>query len=340
AAIVHLHAREPKDGRPTQDPAMFMRFLPKIRAASNVVINLTTGGAPTMTVEERLRPAAELKPEVASLNMGSMNFGLYEMLGRYKDFKYDWEKPYLAGSDDRIFKSTFKDIDTVLETFRENDTRFEIECYDIGHLYTIAHFLYRSLVRPPLSIQSVSATRVWIGQHRAFPGSRPGAAAALHQVGVRHPRRDRPAPRGRDAHEAYGRPALRRPVLLVGARRRPQPDVRRRHVGRDGRQRARGAGGQPLARPRPAREDQRRAGHQGAPHHRGTRPRRRHSRRRARDAEAQGPQPRGVLSARHLVRRSLEGGNPACRSRVGGNPACRSRDSANPFVVPAKAGTY
>lgn len=165
AAIVHLHAREPKDGRPTQDPAMFMRFLPKIRAASNVVINLTTGGAPTMTVEERLRPAAELKPEVASLNMGSMNFGLYEMLGRYKDFKYDWEKPYLAGSDDRIFKNTFKDIATILETCRENDTRFEIECYDIGHLYTAAHFLDRGLVRPPLFIQSVFGIRGGIGPH-------------------------------------------------------------------------------------------------------------------------------------------------------------------------------
>src|SRR5690606_35779597 len=165
AAIVHLHAREPKDGRPTQDPAMLMRFLPKIRAASNVVINLTTGGAPTMTVEERLRPAAELKPEVASLNMGSMNFGLYEMLGRYKDFKYDWEKPYLAGSDDRIFKNTFKDIATILETCRENDTRFEIECYDIGHLYTAAHFLDRGLVRPPLFIQSVFGIRGGIGPH-------------------------------------------------------------------------------------------------------------------------------------------------------------------------------
>jgi uncharacterized protein (DUF849 family) len=165
AAIVHLHAREPKDGRPTQDPEMFMRFLPKIRAASNVVINLTTGGAPTMTVEERLRPAAELKPEVASLNMGSMNFGLYEMLGRYKEFKYDWEKPYLAGSDDRIFKNTFKDIATILETCRENDTRFEIECYDIGHLYTAAHFLDRKLVKPPLFIQSVFGIRGGIGPH-------------------------------------------------------------------------------------------------------------------------------------------------------------------------------
>jgi len=165
AAIVHLHAREPKDGRPTQDPAMFMKFLPQIKAASDVVINLTTGGAPTMTVEERLRPAAELKPEVASLNMGSMNFGLYEMLGRYKEFKYDWEKPYLAGSDERIFKNTFRDIANILTTCSGNDTRFEIECYDIGHLYSAAHFLDRKLIKPPLLIQSVFGIRGGIGPH-------------------------------------------------------------------------------------------------------------------------------------------------------------------------------
>src|SRR5262249_16666322 len=123
AAIVHLHAREPSDGRPTQDPAMFMRLLPSIRAASNVVINLTTGGAPTMSVEERLQPALKLKPEVASLNMGSMNFGLYEMLSRYKDWKYDWEKPYLAGSDERIFKNTFRDTAYILESCSVNETR-------------------------------------------------------------------------------------------------------------------------------------------------------------------------------------------------------------------------
>src|SRR5439155_26676824 len=127
AAIVHLHAREPADGRPTQDPRMFMRFLPAIKAASDVVINLTTGGAPTMSIEERLQPALQLKPEVASLNMGSMNFGLYEMLGRYKVWKYDWEKPYLAGSDDRIFKSSFRDIAYILQSCSGNDTRFGLD---------------------------------------------------------------------------------------------------------------------------------------------------------------------------------------------------------------------
>ena len=165
AAIVHLHAREPKDGRPTQDPKMFLRFLPKIKAASDVVINLTTGGAPTMTIEDRLQPALQLKPEVASLNMGSMNFGLYEMIPRVKEWKYAWEKPYLAGSDDRIFKNTFKDIAYILESCSNNDTRFEIECYDIGHLYTAAHFLDRALVKPPLFIQSVFGIRGGIGPH-------------------------------------------------------------------------------------------------------------------------------------------------------------------------------
>jgi uncharacterized protein (DUF849 family) len=165
AAIVHLHARDPKDGRPTQDPELFRQFGARIKAASDVVLNFTTGGAPTMSIEERLQPALRLKPEVASLNMGSMNFGLYEMLGRYKEFKHDWEKPYLAASDDRIFKNSFKDIAYILQSCADNDTRFEIECYDIGHLYTAAHFLDRRLVKPPLFIQSVFGIRGGIGPH-------------------------------------------------------------------------------------------------------------------------------------------------------------------------------
>ncbi|MFN0315451.1 MAG: 3-keto-5-aminohexanoate cleavage protein [Burkholderiales bacterium] len=165
ASIVHLHARMPADGRPTQDPKMFMEFLPKIKAASDVVINLTTGGAPTMLVEERLQPALKLKPEVASLNMGSMNFGLYEMIPRVKEWKHDWELPYLAGSDERLFKNTFKDIAYILQSCSDNNTRFEIECYDIGHLYTALHFLERGLVKPPLFIQSVFGIRGGIGPH-------------------------------------------------------------------------------------------------------------------------------------------------------------------------------
>jgi uncharacterized protein (DUF849 family) len=165
AAIVHLHARQPKDGRPSQDPDLFRQFLPQIKAASDVVINLTTGGAPTMLVEERLQPALQLAPEVASLNMGSMNFGLYEMIPRYREWQHDWELPYLAESDDRIFKNTFRDIAHILEACRDNGTRFEIECYDIGHLYTAAHFLDRRLIEPPLFIQSVFGIRGGIGPH-------------------------------------------------------------------------------------------------------------------------------------------------------------------------------
>lgn len=165
AAIVHLHARNPKDGSPSQDPALFHEFLPQIAVASDVVVNLTTGGAATMTIEERLQPALQLKPEVASLNMGSMNFGLYEMLARYKEFKHDWEKPYLESSDERIFKNTFRDIAYILTSCAANGTRFEIECYDIGHLYTAAHFLDRGLVKPPLFIQSVFGIRGGIGGH-------------------------------------------------------------------------------------------------------------------------------------------------------------------------------
>jgi uncharacterized protein (DUF849 family) len=165
ASIVHLHARAAGDGRPTQDPEVFRQFLPKIKAATDVVINITTGGAATMQVEERLQPALKLKPEVASLNMGSMNFGLYEMIPRYKEWKHDWELPYLAGSDDRIFKNTFRDIAFILQSCSGNDTRFEIECYDIGHLYTALHFLERGLLKPPLFIQSVFGIRGGIGPH-------------------------------------------------------------------------------------------------------------------------------------------------------------------------------
>jgi uncharacterized protein (DUF849 family) len=165
AAIVHLHARNPEDGRPEQTPEAFMRFLPAIKKASNVVINITTGGAPTMEVQERLQPALQLKPEVASLNLGSMNFGLYEMLKRFTDFRFDWERPYLAGSEDRVFRNTFRDIANILESCSANDTRFELECYDIGHLYTAAHFFERGSVKAPLFIQSVLGLRGGIGAH-------------------------------------------------------------------------------------------------------------------------------------------------------------------------------
>jgi uncharacterized protein (DUF849 family) len=165
AAIVHLHARDPKDGRPDQTPDAFAPFLRVIKQRSDVVVNITTGGAATMTIEDRVRPAATFKPEVASLNMGSMNFGLYPMLERFKTFKHDWERPYLEGSRERIFKNTFKDIEYILTTCAENGTRFEIECYDIGHLYTLAHFADRGIVKPPFFVQSVFGILGGIGPH-------------------------------------------------------------------------------------------------------------------------------------------------------------------------------
>ena len=154
AAIVHLHARD-AEGRPDQSPALFKPFLNAIHSRSNAVINLTTGGGPTMSIEERIQPAAVFAPEVASLNMGSMNFGTYPMLERFNDFKHDWEKPYLEGSRERVFRNTFADIEYILRTCADNGTRFEVECYDIGHLYTLAHFVDRSLIKAPFLIQSV-----------------------------------------------------------------------------------------------------------------------------------------------------------------------------------------
>jgi uncharacterized protein (DUF849 family) len=165
AALVHVHARDPKNGLPDQSPEAFGKFLKVIKQRSSAVINITTGGAPTMSIEERLKPCAVFKPEVASLNMGSMNFGLYPMLERQKEFKYDWEKPYLEGSRDRIFKNTFTDIEMILTSCAENGTRFEIECYDIGHLYTLRHFADRGIVKPPFFIQSVFGILGGIGPH-------------------------------------------------------------------------------------------------------------------------------------------------------------------------------
>ncbi len=165
AAILHLHARDPADGRPTQDPEAFRLFLPRIKQATPAVLNLTSGGSPHMTVEERMRPAATFKPEVASLNMGSMNFGLYPMLDRFKDFKHDWERQHLEKSRDLVFKNTFSDIETILTIGNENGTRFEFECYDVSHLYNLAHFVERGLARPPLFIQTVFGLLGGIGPH-------------------------------------------------------------------------------------------------------------------------------------------------------------------------------
>ncbi|MGH6894487.1 MAG: 3-keto-5-aminohexanoate cleavage protein [Dongiaceae bacterium] len=165
AAIVHLHARDPKTGKPDQTPQAFEPFLKVIKQRSNCVVNLTTGGGPGMRLEERVAPAATFKPEVASLNMGSMNFGLFPMLNRFKEFKHEWERAHLEGSRDMVFRNTFKDIEYVLTTLGGNGTRFEFECYDTAHLYNLHHFLERGLVKPPLFVQTVFGILGGIGPH-------------------------------------------------------------------------------------------------------------------------------------------------------------------------------
>ncbi|WOI58388.1 3-keto-5-aminohexanoate cleavage protein [Palleronia sp. LCG004] len=165
ASVLHLHARDPETGKPTQDPRAFEAFLPQIKQATGAVINLTTGGSPHMSVEERMRPATEFKPELASLNMGSMNFGLYPMLDRFKEFRHEWEREHLEKSRDLVFKNTFRDIQTILELGNENGTRFEFECYDVSHLYNLKHFVDRGLAREPLFVQTVFGLLGGIGAH-------------------------------------------------------------------------------------------------------------------------------------------------------------------------------
>ena len=165
AAIVHLHARDPVDGRPDQSPEAFEPFLRVIKQRSDVVVNITTGGAPNMTVEERVRPAAVWRPEVASLNMGSMNFALFPMLGRFKEFRHAWEPAMLEGSRDLVFRNSFKDIQYCLETLNDTGTRYEFECYDTAHLHNLHNFYIAGLVKAPLFIQTVFGLLGGIGSH-------------------------------------------------------------------------------------------------------------------------------------------------------------------------------
>ncbi|WP_294644268.1 3-keto-5-aminohexanoate cleavage protein [uncultured Aureimonas sp.] len=165
AAILHLHARNPENGRPDQTPEAFARFLPRVKQGTNAAINITTGGSPYMKVEERVLPAATFRPEVASLNMGSINFGLYHLAPKYETFKFDWEKPHLEATRDLVFRNSFKDIEYILETCYGNGTRFEFECYDIAHLYNLAHFADRGLVKAPFFVQSVFGLLGGIGTH-------------------------------------------------------------------------------------------------------------------------------------------------------------------------------
>jgi uncharacterized protein (DUF849 family) len=225
AAIVHLHARDPETGRPDQTPRPSPASCPVIKQRADCVVNLTTGGAPWMSVEERVRPAATLKPEVASLNMGSMNFGLFPMLARYKDSKHDWERQYLEGSRDLVFKNTYKDIEYILRTCAEGETRFEFECYDTAHLYNLAHFLSAASSARRSSSRPCSAS--WAGS----------------------------APTRRTCCTCGAPPTACSATPTAGrSGRRPQPDADRRDGRRDGRQRPRRPGGQPVGRPGPAGE--------------------------------------------------------------------------------------
>jgi uncharacterized protein (DUF849 family) len=155
AAIVHLHARDPETGRPTPDPAVFEQFVPEIAAHSDVVINLTTGGGHGMSLDERAAAARHFSPELCSMNMGSMNFGIFPMADRIESFQHEWEPAYLEMTRDYIFRNTFKDVETLVSGFGANGTRFEFECYDVGHLYNLAHFLERGVVEPPLFVQAI-----------------------------------------------------------------------------------------------------------------------------------------------------------------------------------------
>lgn len=156
AAIIHLHARDPETGEPTPDPNVFMQFLPRIKQSCDAVVNVTTGGGLNMTLEQRLAAPLVAKPEMCSLNMGSMNFGIFPAADKFTNWKHAWEEPYLRNTDDFIFRNTFRDIERILKDLGEaHGTRFEFECYDIGHLYNLAHFVDRGLVKPPFFIQSI-----------------------------------------------------------------------------------------------------------------------------------------------------------------------------------------
>jgi uncharacterized protein (DUF849 family) len=165
ASILHLHARDPSDGRPTPDPKVFMQFLPAIKAETDAVINITTGGSVTMTLEERAAAATRFQPELCSMNMGSMNFGIFPIARSVSEWRGDWEEPYLESSKGWIFRNTFEDVEGLVGQLAPNGTRFEFECYDIGHLYNLAHFLERGIVEPPLFVQSVMGILGGIGTH-------------------------------------------------------------------------------------------------------------------------------------------------------------------------------
>lgn len=163
AAILHLHARVPEDGRPTGDPEVYARFLPVIKQRADAIVNITTGGSTQMTLAERLAAAQRFAPELCSLNMGTMNFAFFPAANRIDSWKHEWERDYVVGSDDYIFRNTFRDIAHILGTMSDLGTKFEHECYDVGHLYNLAHFLDRGMIRPPFFVQMVFGVLGGIG---------------------------------------------------------------------------------------------------------------------------------------------------------------------------------
>lgn len=198
AAILHLHARCPEDGRPTADPEIYNQFIPVIQQATDAVINITTGGAPTMSIDERLAAAVRFKPELCSLNMGSMNFATFPVAGRYTNWKYEWEQAYHLASENSIFRNSFGDIRKILETMSEHGTRFEHECYDLSHLYNLAHFVDTGLVKPPFFLQLVF-------------GVMGGVGADLENLGFMKATADR----------LFGRDAYQWSVLAAGRQQMP-----------------------------------------------------------------------------------------------------------------------
>lgn len=156
ASIIHLHARAPTDGRPTGDPAVYMQFLPPIHDGTDAIINITTGGAPGMTLDERLAAARLVSPEMTSLNMGTINNGFFASADKIRDWRHDWERPFLEGTYDGIFKNTFKDIEHIMRALHQDlGVMFEFECYDVGQLYNLAYLLDKGLYRGPLFIQLI-----------------------------------------------------------------------------------------------------------------------------------------------------------------------------------------
>ena len=262
AAILHLHARHPETGRPSSDPAHWASFLPQIAQNTDAVINMTTGGSAIMTLDQRLAAPKANAPEMCSLNMGSMNFALYPMLARIKHFKFDWEQSFLENSDDVVFKNTPRDIAHVLtEMGQQRGARFEFECYDIGHLTMLKHFVDRGLIEGPIFIQFVFGV-----------------------LGGMAPEPDTLALLKRTADRMFGDS-----LPILRPRRRPRADSHGHHVRSDGRPRPRRAGGQPLHLQRPTGPLQRPASHPDPRDRRTPGPHHRHPRRGPPDACPQGP---------------------------------------------------